>query len=257
VLEEIALRAALPSDRPLLAELFAATRQAEVQLFADAEERARFVEMQLDAQQGSWGEGYPGAEQLIVTVDGEDAGRLYIHSGEDVVTIVDVGLLPSHRGRGLGTRLLRLVLGQAAADGMAVQLHVDPTNPARRLYERLGFAPAADAPGDDDQPHLAMIWPLVDLATVDAATFEPLVGDDFATTAPNGSEALLHLDRVVRTKVRQPGRESFSLFFTSNPEAALPQEVRLLTHPALGGLRLLVVPIGPLGDHHEYQAVFT
>ena len=40
------------------------------------------------------------------------------------------------RGRGVGAELMRLALSSVHG---AVALHVEPHNPARRLYERLGF----------------------------------------------------------------------------------------------------------------------
>jgi ribosomal protein S18 acetylase RimI-like enzyme len=47
---------------------------------------------------------------------------------------------PEARYAGLGADLLRRVLSVAAADGLAeVSLVVSDANPARRVYERLGF----------------------------------------------------------------------------------------------------------------------
>ncbi|MFF7212752.1 GNAT family N-acetyltransferase [Streptomyces sp. NPDC008238] len=48
---------------------------------------------------------------------------------------------PDSRYAGLGSRLLRRVLADAAAGGLPrIGLAVSDANPARRLYERLGFA---------------------------------------------------------------------------------------------------------------------
>ena len=47
-----------------------------------------------------------------------------------------VGVEPALRGRGIGRRLVER--GIAACQG-PVKLHVEPDNPARRLYERVGF----------------------------------------------------------------------------------------------------------------------
>ena len=49
-----------------------------------------------------------------------------------------------HRGRGAGTRLLAELLDEGARAGRRVSVHVEKHNPALRLYERLGFLPAAD-----------------------------------------------------------------------------------------------------------------
>lgn len=50
------------------------------------------------------------------------------------------GVIPSHRGAGLATRMIRDQLDVAAAAGLArVGLEVLADNPARHLYERAGF----------------------------------------------------------------------------------------------------------------------
>jgi ribosomal-protein-alanine N-acetyltransferase len=48
-----------------------------------------------------------------------------------------VAVDPEWRGRGIGESLIRTALSHC--DG-AMKLHVEPDNPARRLYERVGFA---------------------------------------------------------------------------------------------------------------------
>ncbi|WP_433566636.1 GNAT family N-acetyltransferase [Nocardia sp. CA-151230] len=54
--------------------------------------------------------------------------------------IADVFRRPGARYAGLGADLLRRVLGVAAADGLTeVSLVVSDANPARRIYEKLGF----------------------------------------------------------------------------------------------------------------------
>ena len=57
---------------------------------------------------------------------------------------MDIALLPEHRNRGLGGALVRELLDEAAAAGCLVSLHVEENNPARRLYQRLGFRDVAD-----------------------------------------------------------------------------------------------------------------
>jgi ribosomal protein S18 acetylase RimI-like enzyme len=50
-----------------------------------------------------------------------------------------VAVSPGHRGRGVGTALLKRLLSEASGIFPAMSLSVSPDNPARRLYERLGF----------------------------------------------------------------------------------------------------------------------
>ena len=50
-----------------------------------------------------------------------------------------IAVLPEHTNRGVGTRLLARLLEAARAVYPAVVLSVRATNPARRLYQRVGF----------------------------------------------------------------------------------------------------------------------
>ena len=52
--------------------------------------------------------------------------------------------MPKARGQGIGGAILKDVLDDAAAAGKAVSIHVEVHNPARRLYERLGFEAVED-----------------------------------------------------------------------------------------------------------------
>ena len=47
--------------------------------------------------------------------------------------------MPDYRGRGIGTWIMRHLLDEAARFKKPVTLHVEPYNPAVRLYQRLGF----------------------------------------------------------------------------------------------------------------------
>ena len=67
---------------------------------------------------------------------GEDKGYGYI---DDRTPELSIAVLPGHRGKGLGTRLLAQLFESAAQRYTAISLSVDPDNPALRLYRRLGF----------------------------------------------------------------------------------------------------------------------
>jgi ribosomal protein S18 acetylase RimI-like enzyme len=103
-----------------------------------------FLRMQFSAQDSYYREQMPDASYQVVLVDGEPVGRLYVDRREDELRIVDVALLPEHRGRGLGTTLLRELLAEADATGKRVTIHVERFNPALRLYDRLGFVQVMD-----------------------------------------------------------------------------------------------------------------
>lgn len=75
----------------------------------------------------------------MIEVDAEPAGRLYVSRWPDRIHIVDIALLPEFRGRGVGTQLIRELFEEADASGRAVGIFVEANNPARALYDRLGF----------------------------------------------------------------------------------------------------------------------
>jgi ribosomal protein S18 acetylase RimI-like enzyme len=53
---------------------------------------------------------------------------------------IAIAVMPADRGQGVGTGLMRALLDEAARSEIeAVSLSVAKDNPARRLYERLGF----------------------------------------------------------------------------------------------------------------------
>lgn len=67
---------------------------------------------------------------------GENRGYGYVNNTTPELSIA---LQPAYRGQGIGTELLTHLLDDAAAYYPALSLSVSPDNPARRLYERLGF----------------------------------------------------------------------------------------------------------------------
>lgn len=70
---------------------------------------------------------------------GDDRGYGWV---SDAVPELSIALLASHRGQGLGTNMIEVVLHLAADHGFkAVSLSVDAQSPARRLYERMDFEP--------------------------------------------------------------------------------------------------------------------
>jgi ribosomal protein S18 acetylase RimI-like enzyme len=110
----------------------------------DDAQKDAFLRMQFDAQDAWWHEHYSGASFDVILVDGEPAGRLYVRRGATDIRIVDIALLPEHRGNGVGSALIRDLLAEADAAEKCVTIHVERMNPALRLYERLGFAVAED-----------------------------------------------------------------------------------------------------------------
>ncbi len=136
------LRPATLADEEFLLGLYTSTR-ADLAVLP-AELRVGLVRQQYVAQDAHYRQSNPDASFDVVEVDGRPAGRLYVDRRADDVRVIDISLLPEHRGDGIGTALIRAVQDEAAAAGRSVSLHVALGNRAGRLYERLGFRLAAD-----------------------------------------------------------------------------------------------------------------
>ena len=151
---KIALREAGSADGEFLLRVYAATRAAEMALagWDDAACQA-FVRMQFDMQQRSYRMQFPAARCQVIECDGTAAGRLWLDRAARNIRILDIALLPQYRGQGVGGFCLGSVLAEAQPGGGSVRLSVDADNPARRLYERLGFVRT-----DGDPLRLAMQW---------------------------------------------------------------------------------------------------
>lgn len=150
----VALRPATPADEPFLAAVYAATRADEMTAFGfDAATAGAFLSQQFTAQDRSYRQAYPAARFDIILVGGQPAGRLYVDRGREAVHVIDIALLPEHRGRGIGTRLLRDLLAEAAATDRAVTLSALRGGRVLELYARLGFVQTG---GDD--VYVALAW---------------------------------------------------------------------------------------------------
>src|SRR4051794_22295292 len=75
----------------------------------------------------------------IVEVDGRPVGLLKVLREPREWRIMQVQLLPDVQRAGIGARLLGALVAEAEAAGVVLTLSVLKANPARRLYERLGF----------------------------------------------------------------------------------------------------------------------
>ncbi|MFY2556324.1 GNAT family N-acetyltransferase [Corallococcus terminator] len=156
----LASRPIAPSDSDFLFALYASTREGELAAWGWTPAQAEaFLRMQWLARGRDWAARYPTAEDRVVLVDGQPAGRLLVVRGENEWRLVDIALLPGHRSGGRGTQLLRELLEAAGEARVCVRLHVLHDSPARGLYSRLGFQVEPGAPlTREDSPYVAMEW---------------------------------------------------------------------------------------------------
>ncbi len=115
---------------PLLALRHLAMRQSleRIGRFDPGRARARFRA------------GFSAEHTRRVHEDGVFVGCVTVRPGDDGATWVEhLYLSPDHQGRGLGARLMRLILDEADQAGRTVKLSVLVESDANRFYRRLGF----------------------------------------------------------------------------------------------------------------------
>jgi GNAT superfamily N-acetyltransferase len=108
---------------------------------------------QLSARERGHATAHPRARRQIVLAGHHPVGRLSVDRAGDPWCVVDLAVLPRARGRGIATEILARLQAEAAATGVAIELHVAADNPARGLYQRSGFAVTAE-----EGPDLRLRW---------------------------------------------------------------------------------------------------
>ena len=112
----ITVRDEKPSDEVFLYELYASTRQDELDAAGWLPEmRGGFLTLQFRARQQGYHTTFAGAEFQIIMVDGVNAGEIIIHRTREELRVVDIALVPRFRNVGVGTSLLKRLLGESAA----------------------------------------------------------------------------------------------------------------------------------------------
>jgi GNAT superfamily N-acetyltransferase len=121
-----------------LIQLYASTRDDIEFLALDAAQKKSLLEMQYLAQKQHYAEQYPEASHDIILLDNQPVGRIIVKRSAEELLGVDLALLPEYRNLGIGTFLLKNLLNEAAQTNRIFCFHVVKTNPAVRLYIRLG-----------------------------------------------------------------------------------------------------------------------
>jgi ribosomal protein S18 acetylase RimI-like enzyme len=136
---QFTLRPVCGDDMNFLQTVYASTRADELtQLPWNEEQRSAFIRMQFTAQRQHYLKFYPNAKQEVILIGEEPIGRLYVNRG-DAIHIIDITVLPEHRGKGIGTAILSALIEEATEARKATTIYVETYNRSKQLFERFGF----------------------------------------------------------------------------------------------------------------------
>jgi ribosomal protein S18 acetylase RimI-like enzyme len=75
----------------------------------------------------------------VIMLSGKDVGCFRVDDGIDYLFLDYIAIEPEYQNKGIGTSVVRMLLSRAAKKGVPMRLNVLRVNPARALYEKLGF----------------------------------------------------------------------------------------------------------------------
>src|SRR5438067_10339746 len=98
-------------------------------------------ELNLDrtAQESSFRQQWNAAQVRMIALDGTDVGWLQAITQPDELFVAQMFVDGPFQRRGIGTEVMKRLIREADEANVRVRLNVVRFNPARRLYERLGF----------------------------------------------------------------------------------------------------------------------
>ncbi|MEG0973506.1 MAG: GNAT family N-acetyltransferase [Comamonas sp.] len=138
--DQLRLRSVTLGDYPFLRGLYRDVRSQELSVTGWPQAHINaFCDSQFDLQDTHYREHYPCAHFYVIEQHGTPVGRVYVSDAPEILRLMEVSLVASRRGQGVGGTLMHWLAGLSDASQRPIELHVEPENPARRLYERFGF----------------------------------------------------------------------------------------------------------------------
>lgn len=84
----------------------------------------------------------------IVSLDQQPVALLKAYSDETYWHLIQIQVSPHYQGQGLGSQLVKKIMQQAKQEQKKVLLSVLKSNPAKILYQRLGFSVTDEGEND-------------------------------------------------------------------------------------------------------------
>ena len=127
------------ADESFICDLFCDMRRPEfVPLGLPAEHLEALLADQFRLRQDHYNK-IPDSSWEIFEREGESIGYVGLQRTEDEIRVIDIALLESERGQGIGSGYFDELIKISTRDQKALSLFVEVHNPARNLYDRLGF----------------------------------------------------------------------------------------------------------------------
>jgi ribosomal protein S18 acetylase RimI-like enzyme len=140
----VSLRPATESDYAYLWWLHGATMRTYVDAIWGWDEAV---------QRRLFDDRFDPARLEIIESAGEAVGVISVEQQREFISLSAIEVAPDFQSKGIGTRLIRDMQDEAERQCVPLRLRVLQGNPARRLYERLGFAET-----EETETHIMMNW---------------------------------------------------------------------------------------------------
>jgi GNAT superfamily N-acetyltransferase len=265
-----------PDDASFLAELFSDVRAPEfAPLGLPPLALDQLLNMQFQAQTNGYAAQFPLAQDHMIWIGSERAGRFLVNRSATEIQLVDIALLSRFRNQGIGASLLGQLCDEATRTGLPLRLMVRFGNPAEHLYQRSGFSHTGSDGINISMEFRAGQSPILHdgpkSLPVDEGPVEPgltlryfrtLRGQTLDARAANGAHAALVLE--LAQPLRPPLRggpanlgDSFRLEFSGPLTPILPPDETFITAPGEETIGIFLSPFATENGVVKYEAIFN
>jgi ribosomal protein S18 acetylase RimI-like enzyme len=105
-------------------------------------------------QYGYFENGFHPAAIQIIQYGGQNVGMYKLQENVNAWFLAGIMILPEFQNNGIGSTIIQRMIDDIAVTNKPLRLQVFKVNPARRLYERLGFAKIGES-----KTHIQMEMP--------------------------------------------------------------------------------------------------
>jgi ribosomal protein S18 acetylase RimI-like enzyme len=150
----IELRPVGPEDETFLFQVHASARERDLSLTGwNDQQKNLFLQHQFAAQNNHYQRYFPNSAHQIIMLANLRVGRLWVDRKSDEIRILDLIVLPAHRRKGIGTKLLEELQDEANGTAKPLRITLEMNNPALAQFQRFGFAITGE-----NGPHYLLEW---------------------------------------------------------------------------------------------------